>query len=137
MKHTAADGKSEAFGGLTRLLLVLFVVLLIIDVHPWLWLALIATVAGAVYAAMGPFDMRAASPTYRLTRRAAPTLTQCGLQDTWVRCSQAESFVRSAKHWQPDSTLKRMQSAHGQLALGMRTARKWIVRRARALRRRK
>jgi len=34
MKHTAADGKSEACGGLTRLLLVLFVVLVIIDVHP-------------------------------------------------------------------------------------------------------
>ena len=43
MTHTAADGMSEAFGGLARVLLVVFVVLLILDVRPWVWLALSAT----------------------------------------------------------------------------------------------
>jgi hypothetical protein len=45
MNHTPADGLSEFFGGLTRVLFWVSFVLLIIDVRPWVWLALIAIAA--------------------------------------------------------------------------------------------
>jgi pimeloyl-ACP methyl ester carboxylesterase len=88
----------------------------------------------AVLTSLGPFDQRAASPLYRLTSRATPTLTQCGLRDTWVPCEQAGVFVRAAKRYQPDSRLSVLPGAHDQSASGVRQARKWIVRRARVLR---